>query len=100
MRIQEMKAGLLHLRKKVESEDVGNEQQPQPPAFIEQGAAAATAPELNELEQPRWSVVSFDQMEAGGLTHLQASKLMAELDSHGVAGLCIVTDEAAERMKG
>ena len=97
MRIQEMKAGLLHLRKKVESETVSHEQQPQPPAFIEPEVREA-APELNELEQPRWSVVSFDQMEAGGLTHLQASKLMGELDSHGVAGLCIVTDEAAERM--
>lgn len=48
-----------------------------------------------ELDEPSWSVVSFDKCEANGLTYAQAAVLMAELDFHGVAGLCIVTDEAA-----
>ncbi len=54
----------------------------------------------NELEEPRWSVVSFNKRESGGLTHQQATTVMAELDGRKVAGLCIVTDEAAERISG
>lgn len=51
-----------------------------------------------ELDEPRWSVVSFDKHEAGGLTYSEAMKLMADLDSDGVSGLCIVTDRAAARI--
>lgn len=52
----------------------------------------------NELQQPRWSVVSFDQCEAARLTYEAAAAKLAELDTAKVAGLCIVTDEAAARM--
>lgn len=56
---------------------------------------AETAGELNEA---RWSVVSFDRCEAAGLTYAQAEQKMDELLAASVYGLCIVTDEAAERV--
>ena len=55
-------------------------------------------PEQSELDQPHWAVVSFEQVEATGLTYTQADKKMRELDARGVAGLCIVTDDAASRI--
>ena len=52
----------------------------------------------SELDLPQWSVVSFDACEASGLTYHDAANLMAEKDSAGVYGLCIITDEAASRV--
>jgi hypothetical protein len=52
----------------------------------------------NELDQPYWAVVSFDQVEATGLTYPEAAEKMRELDENDVAGLCIVTDDAAWRI--
>lgn len=57
-----------------------------------------TATIKSELDEKRWSVVSFDRREAGSLTYAQAVRSMSELDQNGVAGLCIVTDEAGERI--
>ena len=90
MKIQEMKSGISHLKRKVESDVRENFYLVQPP-FV------PPAPD-SELDEARWSVVSFDQREAGGLTYEQAQKVMSELDSLGVAGLYIVTDKAAERI--
>ena len=53
----------------------------------------------SDLDMPRWSVVSFDECEALGLTYTAAAKLMSEKEAAGVYGLCIVTDEAAIRIK-
>lgn len=53
---------------------------------------------VSELDRPRWSVVSFDACEASGLTYDAAVKLMAEKEAASVYGLCIVTDETAERV--
>jgi hypothetical protein len=52
----------------------------------------------SELDQPRWSVVSFDACEAGSLTYSAAVKMLGEKEAAGVYGLCIVTDEAAARI--
>jgi len=60
--------------------------------------AAAQNEIVSELEQPLWSVVSFARKEAGGLTYTEAERKLAELDSAGVTGLCIVTNEAAARV--
>ena len=49
------------------------------------------------LDQPVWSVVSFDKVEAGGLKYWQAAELIRELEIHGIPGLCIITDDAALR---
>ena len=54
---------------------------------------------LSELAEPRWSVFSFDKVEAKGLTYAEAAVKMAELESAGIPGLCIVANEAAERLK-
>ena len=53
----------------------------------------------SELAMPQWSVVSFDKCEASGLTYAEAAKLMGEMEAAGVYGLCIVTDEAASRVR-
>lgn len=54
---------------------------------------------LSELGEMQWSVVSFDKCEAGGLTYVQAEEKMAELLANNVYGLCIVTDNAAEKVR-
>ncbi len=99
MRIQEMRSGLEHLKKRTESESEEN--------FFD--FRLSLEPDLSwpgpaveaksELDEPFWSLVSFDQIEAGGLTYRQAAELMSLLDSHGITGLCVITDEAAARMK-
>lgn len=53
---------------------------------------------LSELDLPEWSVISFDACEASGLTYSAAARMLTELDAAGVYGLCIVTDEAANRI--
>jgi len=50
-----------------------------------------------ELEERRWAVISFDKVEAGNLTYNDAAKLLADLDTKGVTGLCVVTDAVAAR---
>lgn len=51
-----------------------------------------------ELAQPRWAVISFERLERGNLSYAGAVELLNDLDSKGVAGLCIVTDEVAARL--
>ncbi len=97
MKIQEMKSGILHLNKKVENERRENFFPVQPLTGTRYAPGQSHTP-TSELEDARWSVVSFDQREAGGLNYVQAEKVMSEMDSLGVTGLCIVTDEAAERI--
>lgn len=58
----------------------------------------ANAESASELLEPRWAVVSFERCEAIDLTYADAVKKMDELESQSVAGLCIVTNETAERM--
>jgi hypothetical protein len=53
---------------------------------------------INELDEPRWAVISFERREGAGLTYQQAAQLLRELDSRRVAGLAIVTDEAASKI--
>ena len=53
----------------------------------------------SELDLPQWSVVSFDAREGSGLTYDAAVKLLAEREAAGVYGLCIITDEAASRVR-
>lgn len=60
--------------------------------------AAVSSEPAKELLEPRWAVVSFDRCEAIDLTYADAVKRMEELESRSVAGLCIVTNETAERM--
>jgi hypothetical protein len=59
------------------------------------------APETaaSQLDATIWSVISFERVEAQNLEYANAAKLLVELESKGVPGLCIVTNEAAERVK-
>lgn len=52
----------------------------------------------SELNEPRWSVVSFEARAAGNLIYAQATEKLAELAALKVSGLCIITDEAAARI--
>lgn len=99
MRIQEMRSGISHLKKKMGNDVREN--------YLDLHAAAEALSldearvaerSSSELDEPLWSVVSFDQREAGGLTYAQAVQLMSELDALDVTGLCIVTDAAAGRI--
>ncbi|MEP7214173.1 MAG: hypothetical protein ABI791_13935 [Acidobacteriota bacterium] len=54
----------------------------------------------SELDEPRWSVVSFERCEASHLTFADARKKLAELEAAKIAGLCVVTDDVAERVAG
>ncbi len=51
----------------------------------------------SELDLQLWSVVSFDKLEGSGLNYSAAFNLLEELESRKVAGLCLITDEAASR---
>lgn len=51
-----------------------------------------------ELHEARWSVISFSKAEAIGLSYTEAEQKIKELEAQNVSGLCIVTDEVAERL--
>lgn len=51
--------------------------------------------ELNEL---RWSVVSFEKLEAKNLTYDEAARKLKKFAAKKNSGLCIITDEAAARI--
>ncbi|HEX8287841.1 MAG TPA: hypothetical protein VF556_07600 [Pyrinomonadaceae bacterium] len=52
----------------------------------------------NELRKPLWSVVNFDGRVAENLTYEEAERKIAELQNQNISGLCIITDEAAQRI--
>ena len=99
MKIQEMRSGFSHLSKKMGDGTPNN--------LFEIRPAVEAPLELDlpivgpcDLDFPRWSVVSFNQQEAGGMTYGQAVTLRSELDYYDVPGLCIITDAAAARLGG
>jgi len=53
----------------------------------------------SELDSPVWSVISFERVEAADLDYTSAAQLLAELEAKKVAGLCIVSNDAAARIK-
>lgn len=53
----------------------------------------------SELDQPRWSVITFNECAASGLSYAEASRLVEQMHDE-VPGLCIVTDDAARKMYG
>ena len=102
MKIQEMRSGILHLPRKAEVDQRPEAFEPIIPPRSAPAPAAVepltVTPKLCELDEPQWSVVSFDAIEAGGLTYRQAAALQSALELSDVNGLCIVTDEAARRI--
>lgn len=51
----------------------------------------------NEFDAPRWSVLTFDDCAASGLTYEEAAEFVAKHKGK-LIGLCIVTDEAVARL--
>lgn len=95
-----MRSGIVHLKKRMDDERKENSMAVTEPIF-ENDPLDDIVPAIgSRLDEPCWSVVSFDKLEAGGLTYAQAEELMAALDTESVPGLCIVTDEAAARAVG
>lgn len=52
----------------------------------------------SELGKEKWSVLSDRGLEASGMIHEDARRLVHRLAGEGRHGLCIVTDEAAGRI--
>ena len=61
--------------------------------------ARDTAAPVNELHEPFWSVVSFEGPVESNLTYAEAGQKLTELSGKGTPGLCIVTNEAAQRFR-
>jgi hypothetical protein len=55
--------------------------------------------ETKELSELRWSVITFENCAVKGLTYEEAVEWCKKLYKQGLSGLCIVTDEAAERVE-
>jgi hypothetical protein len=53
----------------------------------------------SELNEPRWSVISFEKCEATDLVYDEAALKLQKLAANDVSGLCIVTNEAAQKVK-
>ncbi len=53
-----------------------------------------------ELDEPRWSVISFEKRIGKNLKYTGAAAMLEKLVGEKVSGLCIITDEAAEKMSG
>ena len=100
MKIQEMRPGVLQQNRKFAADKTDDFFDIFSGTPVPDDVPKPAAPLiLSELDQPRWSVVSFERREASGLAYRQAAALMDDLDSRGVSGLCIITDEAADRIK-
>jgi hypothetical protein len=52
----------------------------------------------SELNEARWSVISFDKCAAKNLNYYEAEQKLKELEEADISGLCIVTDETAQRI--
>ncbi len=78
---------------KTENEEISNESQ------IAQNKETAPAENSSsELKENIWSVVSFESVIANNLTYNEAREKLNRLAEKKVSGLCIITDEAAERI--
>jgi hypothetical protein len=53
---------------------------------------------MSELNEQRWSVLSERGREAARATYADAATLVRRLTAEKIHGLCVITDEAAERL--
>jgi len=53
----------------------------------------------SDLQNQRWAVLSERGCEATNLTHEEARRLVHKLEGEGRHGLCIVTSDAASRVR-
>jgi hypothetical protein len=66
--------------------------------LAEDKVAPAEAEFKGELNEPRWAVIGAGDRTVRHLTYEQAVECRNVLDAEGIFGLCIVTDETAERV--
>ena len=67
---------------------------------MERGHPCPHYPDMtSELGKEKWAVISDRGCEATGLTHEDARRLVHRLAGEGRHGLCIMSDEAASRIK-
>lgn len=55
--------------------------------------------ETNDLREPFWAVIAFDGPIAKGLTYDEAMEKISGISEEKKPGLCVVTNEVAERMR-
>ena len=53
---------------------------------------------MSDLTENKWAVISERGREAGDLTYEEARRLVHRLAGEGRHGLCIITNEAANRI--
>ena len=82
--------GYAKVSVKMKTKKVGNKQVKK--------AAAVSENQSSELNEPRWSVVTFESCAASNLTYTEAAEKLKKLHAKKVSGLCIISDEAAERL--
>ena len=54
---------------------------------------------MGELGEQRWAVISERGCEAQSLPHAEAAALVRRLRGERISGLCVVTNDAAERLQ-
>lgn len=86
----------------MENEESENSDELQTIQEIAVPAVATVADEnlLSELDQQIWSVISFEKRVGKNLKYADAASMLKELVGEKISGLCIVTDDAAEKMSG
>lgn len=53
----------------------------------------------SEFSERCWSVVTYESVAVSNLTYSEALDWVRKLDEQKMSGLCIVTDEAAARIR-
>lgn len=93
-------ARLAHQTKKMKAEKSENpSEKPTAQTEIAPAENEATSEDFaSELNEPHWSVITFDTIASSGLTYDEAFEHLRKLEAEKVSGLCIVTDEAAKRI--
>lgn len=66
------------------------------PVVMKENAGKVSA---SEFDAARWSVVSSEDCAASSLSYDEAARLVQKM-SGSISGLCIVTNEAANRLYG
>lgn len=87
---------------KMENEQTenANESQTAPENVVPAVGIPAENNSLSELDAPIWSVISFEKRVGKNLNYADAAAMLKKLIGAKVSGLCIITDEAAEKMSG
>lgn len=85
-------------RKNSEMDEPKQENSPIGESSEEKSSATEESVDIAEMNQPGWSVVSFEGVAVSNLTYTEAREWIEKLDRQKISGLCIVTDEAAARL--